>query len=681
MKKTAPETERRVEFAALSIRAAVQPESINKDARTVDVVFSTGAPVAQQNFWTGERWIETLSLDPKHVRMGRINNGAPFLDSHSGWGVASLLGVVEPGTARLEKGQAVATVRFSKREDVEPVWQDVQDGILRNVSVGYRTYKYEQSGGTDGKPIERKAIDWEPFEISAVPMGADDGAKMRGAAPHLETHPCVIVLRSPQEELPMKPEDQVTETPAPAAPAASATVIDETRAAATKAERERIAAIGRIVRMAGLAASFGQTLIDNGSTLDKAREVVLDELAKKSEAAPVNGHVRVAVGGDEADKWRAGAAAWVIQRAGLVPLMERALKIAPAQFAGLALDPGEFRGLSLRDLARESLERAGVSTRGMEIQRLIGTALTYRYPGPGMQSTSDFAVLLENVMHKTLLGAYVTTPDTWSRFCATGSVVDFRAHNRYRMGTFGRLDRKNQGGEIRNKTIPDGEKQTITAGTRANIIGLSREAIVNDDMNAFSQLATMLGRAARLSVEMDVYDLLAENAGLGPNLNDGKSLFHADHENIGDAAELGVEGLDADRVLMGSQTDPSDNEILDLRPAVLLVPLGLGGTARVVNDSQYDPGVEGEANRFMVPNKVRGLFRDVVDSARLSGTRRYLFADPNIAPVLEVAFLEGQQAPRLESEDGWRFDGVEWKVIFDYAAAGVDFRGAVTNAG
>ncbi len=199
-------------------------------------------------------------------------------------------------------------------------------------------------------------------------------------------------------------------------------------------------------------------------------------------------------------------------------------------------------------------------------------------------------------------------------------------------------------------------------------------------MGAFNDLANRFGRAAKLSIELDVYALLAENGGLGPALSDGKSLFHADHGNIGSASALSVEGVDADRVLMGYQMDPSNNEILDIRPNVLLVPLGLGGTARVINDAQYDPDT---SNKLQKPNKVRGLFSDIVDTARLAAgsTRRYLFADPSVAPVLEVAFLDGEEEPFLDQKEGWRVDGVEWKVRLDYGTGGVDYRGALTNAG
>ena len=118
------------------------------------------------------------------------------------------------------------------------------------------------------------------------------------------------------------------------------------------------------------------------------------------------------------------------------------------------------------------------------------------------------------------------------------------------------------------------------AGTKGNIINLSRQAIINDDLGAFVGLAATLGRAAGRTVEADVYALLALNSGLGPVMSDGKTLFHADHGNITTAAALTMAAVDADRVAMAQQKDVSGNDYLDLRPAVLLVPIGLGGTAR-----------------------------------------------------------------------------------------------------
>lgn len=466
------------------------------------------------------------------------------------------------------------------------------------------------------------------------------------------------------------------ETGPPASPEAGPPASPEAGPQAAQAERQRVLEIQDICRKAGLAEDRAATFIKAGTAVDAVRKAAFDELAKRTDHQldPNGDKVRVEMGDDARDKFLRGASNWLLVKGGAAEIVARAEN--PTAPNTVKLDPGEFRGFSLVDLARESLERAGVRTRGMSKMDLVGKALTHR--ATITQSTSDFATLLENVMHKILQASYATAPDTWSRWCNRSTVTDFRAHNRYRMGMFGALDAVSETGEFKNKAINDAEKATITAATKGNIINVSRQMIVNDDVGAFTRLLQMLGRAAGLSVEVDAYALLGQNSGLGPTQSDSQPLFNANRSNVGTGAAITVDAIDADRVVMASQKDPWGNEYLDLRPAVLLVPIALGGSARVINDAQYDPDT---ANKLQRPNKVRGLFREVVDTPRLSGTRRYLFADPSVAPVFEVAFLEGQSAPVLESQDGWRVDGTEMKVRFDYGVAAVDYRGAVTNAG
>lgn len=447
------------------------------------------------------------------------------------------------------------------------------------------------------------------------------------------------------------------------------------RAAAATAERERITGIQTAVRVAKLPAAFGERLVASGVTLDQARSDIFAEMARIDAAkpGPEPQPPSIQMGADARDKFLRGAINWLLVKGGGAEVVARAAKTDVA-----AIDPGEFRGLTLVDLARECLSRAGAKMRGLDKTRIIAEAFTRR---DITQSTSDFATLLENTMHKVLQASYAMTPDTWSKWCARGTVSDFRAHNRYRMGSFGALDALAENGEFKSKAISDAEKGTITATTKGNIINVSRQMIVNDDMGAFSRLLTMLGRAAALSVEVDAYALIGLNAGLGPTQTDSQPLFHsANRSNVGSQAALSAAALDADRIIMASQKDVGGNDYTDLRPAVLLVSASLGGQARVINLSQYDP--DAVANKALNrPNVVAGLFRDVVDTPRITGNRRYLFADPTIAPVFEVAFLEGQTSPYLETKDGWNTDGAEMKVRFDYGVAAVDWRGAVTNAG
>ncbi len=448
-----------------------------------------------------------------------------------------------------------------------------------------------------------------------------------------------------------------------AAPSAAASVTPaNTPFARTREQNAEVVAMFKpFAAQPGMQDLQTEVLADTSLTMEQVQAKLLAKMGEGATPAnPANAAPRVETVADEADKHRDAAVNALLVRSGV--------QVDAAVRASMSSNP--FRGHKLLDLARASLARTGTRTDGMGQMEIVAAAFT--------QGTSDFPVLLENTMHKALQAAYAKAALTWNRFCATGSVSDFRAHNRYRTGSFGSLDAVNELGEFVNKSIPDGEKASIQASTKGNIINLSRQAVINDDLGAFVGLSAMLGRAAARTVEVDGYALLALNGGLGPVMADGKTLFHADHGNIGAGAALAMASVDADRVLMASQRDVSGNDYLDLRPAVLLVPIGLGGTARSINDAQYDPDT---ANKLQKPNVVNGLYRDIVDTPRLGVTRRYSFVDPVEAAVLEVAFLDGNQDPYLEVQDGFDVDGARYKVRLDYGVAAVDYRGAVTNAG
>lgn len=668
----------------LHVRAEVREGSIDVKARTVELVWTTGARVMRG--WWDQYW-EELSLDPAHIRMGRLESGsAPLLNSHRSADLSAQIGVVEKAWLEAELG--VALVRFAKAEDdpvADSIFRKVVDRIIRNVSVGYAVHRLEKVEETADQIPVMRATDWEPFEISIVPIGADAGAVVRSAAEG-QTTPCEFVFGSPLEETRMsvKKNDPQGGAVAPVADsstgerAAPAPVLDDSERQRMLAdERARVAEIGRLARGLGLEDSFVAGHVERGTSLADFKAAAVDELAKTKRNT--RGVADVAVTPiesieDARDKWLRGAEAWLVQKASVGEVVGRAAEKRGEKLA----DPAEFRGLSLVDLARQSLERAGVSVRGLGKMDIVGKAFTQR--SYGAQGTGDFTYLLENVLHKTLLGAYAITPDDWSRFCKKSSVSDFRAHPRYRQGAFGVLDTVNELGEFKNKAILDGEKTSITAGTKGNIIALSRQAIVNDDMGSFTDLATRLGRAAKLTIEVAVFDLLKLNSGLGPTQSDSQPLFHANRSNVGTGAAISAAALDADSVVMGVQKDPSGNEQLALIPSILVLPRALGGQARVINDSQYDPDTLANKSQ-MKPNIAAKMFTDIVASPRLTGTRRYLFADPAIAPVIEVAFLEGVEEPYLEMQEGWRVDGAEWKVRLDFGVAATDFRGAVTNAG
>ena len=632
--------------------------SFDAEARTIDVSFGVGARVRRYDYWNGRYYDEELSMEPGAVDMSRLQSGkAAVLADHNIWTIRNQIGVIKG--AQLANGEGLANLRMTERAEWADIVEDIRNDIICNVSVGYTVQRYEVEEIPGGIPVYR-AVEWRPHEISFVTIPADASASTRSEPdPTHGASPCVFTRATPAQPT---PEPQMTTTAAADAATRAAEQADANHQAAVQAAANQGATqdATRSAEIVQLCTQHGFTdraaeFITAGHSVDHVRGVILNELATRD--ANAGGHVnRVQAGVDEADKFRGAASE---------SLLARAMIVNPATKSRYVIDGANpLRGMQLREIARECLHRIGVRTDGMSALEMVGRAFT--------QSTSDFPVLLENAMHKSLQAGYAVAADTWRRWCAVGTVSDFRAHNRYRTGSLGNLDSLTELGEFKNKAIPDGEKSSITAGTKGNIINLSRQAVINDDLGAFLGAATMLGRAASRTVEAGAYALLASN----PAMGDSVALFDNAHNNLESAGAPTVATVQAARVKLASQKDISGNDFLDLRPAIFLCGMGYGADARVLNAAEYDPDT---ANKLQRPNAVRGIFRDIVDTPRITDTKWYLFADPSEAPVIEVAFLEGNDQPFLDQEDGFTVDGSRWKVRLDYGIAAIDFRGAVRN--
>lgn len=649
-----------------SARATFAPSSVNAEKRTVDVIWTTGARVMRGYY---DRFLEELSLDPKHVRMGRLNNGAPFLDEHNG-STRSTFGVVE--SAKLEGDKGTATIRFIRAgviPEADQLFEQIRDGIVQNVSVGYRVHKLEKIEETSDKVPVYRATDWEPFEISAVAMGADDGAGFRSASPFND---CTFITRGE----PHTEQSNMDETEKAAAELAAMKETEKrdaelkaAEARAAQVERERAAGIRNAVRVARLDDAFAEKLVTDGVALDKAREAVLNEMARKSDEIETEPHVRYEAGEGAFEKMKRGVSAWLIERSGSASAVAKA-------FPKADLDGGEFRGMSLMDLGKAVLDRARISYRGKNPQEIAKLALSHR--SGGMQSTSDFAVFFEDALNKTLLADYRLAGDVWSLFCGQRDVPDFRAAPFYRSGSMGNLEQVAEGGEFTHMAVADGEKSTIQAYTWGKIVSLTRQALINDDMSALSDIASKMGRSARRAIELEVFRQLLLNSGLGPTQADSQPFFHANRANVNASASGNTAaGWAADRNVMATQLDINAIDYLDLRPSILLVPLAKQDECMVLNTAQFNP----LDNRFEEPNPVRSMFSSVISTPRLSGTRRYLFAGPS-DPAVIVAFLAGTgRAPTTESEQGFEVDGVMYKIRLDFGVNFFDGKAAVTNAG
>ncbi len=152
------------------LAASMMPETLNVEARTVDVVFFTSIDVPRYDYWKGEPYI--LRFDPKGADLSLLNNGAPVFDNHDSYnGAASQKGVVDKGWK--DGTDFKATLRFSKRADVAGLWQDIQDKIVQKFSMGVSILEKKDLAQEKDKLRVVEVTKWQPFEISTAPIPAD----------------------------------------------------------------------------------------------------------------------------------------------------------------------------------------------------------------------------------------------------------------------------------------------------------------------------------------------------------------------------------------------------------------------------------------------------------------------------------------------------------------------------
>ncbi|MBZ0138237.1 MAG: Mu-like prophage major head subunit gpT family protein, partial [Pseudorhodoplanes sp.] len=600
------------------------------------------------------------------------------------------IGSVVPGTARIENGRGLARVRFSEREDVTPVWNDIRSGHIRAVSVGYQVQRYEITRPNNGPELWR-AVDWTPFEISAVPVGADPAAGFRSVdclmpcvldrddattprrtiMENAQTKPAApdpnaagdlalpgildhkedgLEQRSQAEARPSKPAQVATE---PAVPMSAAPTADALIARAQEIERDRVSTIYDLATRLGLERAFSDDLVKRNVGVDEARRVILDKVAETADRTRVFPHVSVPLGGrDERVTRRDAVANALLHRYSptLFPLSE------PAR---------EYRGMTLLELAREFLANAGVNVRGFSRDEIATRAL---------HSTSDFPEILSAVTNKTLRQAYDAYPRTFTAFCRQVLATDFKAMNRVQIGEAPQLLKVNESGEFKRGTIAE-SKESYRIETYGRVVGITRQVLINDDLDAFTRIPAMYGTAIATLESDVVWAIVTANAAMA----DGVALFHATHKNLAaSGAALSVTTVGDGRAAMAKQTGLDKKTVLNIRPSFLIVPAALELAAEQLIAQNLVPAKTGD----VVPQSIRTL--TPISEPRLdnaSATAWYLAANPAQIDTIEYAYLEGQQGAYIETRNGFDVDGVEIKCRLDFGAKAIDWRGLYKNAG
>jgi hypothetical protein len=654
------------------LEARFAPATFNADTATVELSWGRGSEVERYDWRTEQRYTEVLAMDPAAVDLSRLQGGAPLLDTHSRYSLDGVLGVVE--RAWLVNGEGRAIVRFSTRDDVKPILRDVQDGIIRNVSVGYTVEEWKTERGPDGAMI-RRAVRWTPSEISLVPVPADASAQVRAADDAAASRSGV-----PNHQTEGRMAEDITGPASPAPTAAPTPPANDaaTREQATRDERTRIASLDaplNTARSAGLPdAALGALRtrgIEEGWDAQRLQSELFGALAAREQRD------------QQADTFNAGSppmpptAVSQFGRSGEDPTgMARAMGHAlavhamPALASSEGIDPRfrEFANLRPSDMLLELANARGERVSPRDRHKLIDRMFSRSF-----HTTSDFPLLLEAASNKMLEAGYALADPSYRRFFAQKSFRDFKAHKFLTVGDFPALEKVPEGGAISAGTISE-KRESVTPTTYARQIRVTRQMLINDDLGAFTDFSGMIGRRVAYDENALAYALVNTASGAGPTLVEGNAaVFTTGRTNrAASGGAIAEATLDTAYAAMMGITS-LDGLKLNIAPRVLLTGAAYRGAAL-----RYTARISPESGANV------GLYSDLtpISDANITGNRWYLFADPGLAPVYVYGYVNGQSAPMVRVHQYVPgTDGIAVELVHDFGVGAIDFRGGYFNPG
>ncbi len=674
--------QRELKFPKLRATASVVPATLNEDARTLEVVFYSGATVHQGGSFFEDPFELTFELSKKAVRLERFNNGAPLVDNHATHGSVSevVLGVVEKAWLEGDSGRA----RVKIAADRPDIIARVKDGILRNFSMGARVHQMRDV--TQKGDLQKKflAIDWEPHELSIVPVNADPGAQalslassevfsctlsLGADAPTLEdTMKIKVRLLSSNEtveieegafDVKLHSKDLTVPAPGPA----PSNVVD--LRAAKRAVDDRIEAdrafqteVKRLAAHYNLPTTWADHHIKLGTTMEQILE---DATTQRAKLAPhIDGSIRMG------DDWESGQARFDMMRDAIV---------ARAKSKPVPESARQYARMSLVEMAHERVCLTSPEAKSLnpryDQRRVVELALT----------RADFPNLLADSANKVLMGDYEQAPVTYRRLAARQDLPDFKTASVLKVGDFPIPLLVGESGEIKLGSFSEA-KDTFALATYARRLAFSYQAIVNDDLASFGRVMGSYGRRLADFENGLWFSQLISASGAGPTLGDGGALFNATavttaggHANLtASGTAISVDSIGVGRAMMKKQTS-LDGIKLNINPTILLTSPDKETIARQFTTVLGPNLAAGSQNPWA------GTLEPIADANLSSANPWYLFADPSIAPVSVYGYLEGQTGPDVASRVGFEYLGVELRVALHFGIGWVDFRGGYRNAG
>lgn len=236
----------------------VRQDDVNPENRTIELSFSSDDPYKR------DFGVEILSHKTDHVDMGFMASGnAPLLAGHNH---DDQIGVVEK--AWLQDGVGRARVRFGRSDRATEFFNDVEDGIRKNISVGYYIQEMKLHEESKDGPDTYLVTRWKPVEASIVAVPADETVGIRSADDQIDT---VIITKNSitqNKEAEKMPEEIKTEEKK----------IDMNQIRETEKKRQaEIMAIGETADMKDAA----KKAVDSGESVADFRAKAFDKMTQK----------------------------------------------------------------------------------------------------------------------------------------------------------------------------------------------------------------------------------------------------------------------------------------------------------------------------------------------------------------------------------------------------------------
>jgi hypothetical protein len=301
---------------------------------------------------------------------------------------------------------------------------------------------------------------------------------------------------------------------------ASKKEFDEARNEAARIERDRVIEINAICSKAGLGSDVVNELITCGKPIEDCRKILLDKITSKT-PDPITPHV--SVGADEKDKFRDIAGKSILNATGQDRSRETTEVLAKVD---KAIKPRNFSALINSCLFMEGK---------LSERQILALDPNDRYEQAiRMASTtsSDLSAILADTQNKVLGKAFVETPASFESWCNEMEVPDFKTMSIPKLSTIGDLETLPEGANMKETRITD-KKETGAVTTKAKTLTITRQAIINDDLNALVVLPNALAAAAKRGINKDVYDRLCLNSLTGPTMTETSAvMFSSSNANL-----------------------------------------------------------------------------------------------------------------------------------------------------